>query len=215
MKTKHIPLYAAVLFLLMLFFLGISVENNESFQNPTSAQAMELLGKIGTPFEELKGLPGMDYRSVNIPNASGQCIGDAQGNVLYFFFGSQDFPGLADLKAEYSNQLKCAGIVCTIGEVYPEITKDTPLENFCSSLGVSEYTYVFEDAPDQGWLRFVWADYAVWIDTNGNITDSDDASNISIKPNYTILIIDERLANENALIRDRCWRNYLSSDIQP
>lgn len=183
---------------------------------PACVQTMELLEAIGKPFDQITAAAGMEYQSVAIPNASGQCIGDSRGGARYFFFGAQDVPGLADLSAEYSRQLRCAGIVSTVGGVYPqmaeaEIDDGVSLDSFCFSLWIEDYTYGFEDAPDQGWLCFSWEGYTVWIDTDNPVTELHDPAYVGVDFDDVILIVDEEIANENALIRDGYWNDDLDA----
>lgn len=178
------------------------------------ALTMDCLKEIGKTFDLIKEEnPNIDYQNIAIPNASGQCLGQAEGQFFYFFFGAQDFPFLIDLSTEYGHQLRCAGIVSTVGEVYPETIEELPLEQFFSDNNILEYTYNLEDGPNRGWIEFSCDDYLVWINTNDSEAYSGDYVKAStMKCSYTVLIIDAEILNDNNSIRDEYWSNYLESN---
>lgn len=180
-------------------------------QNPATAETMKLLEQIGKPIDQFSG---MEYQSVAIPDASGECLVDAETGVRYFFFGTQGLPGLTYLSEEYRNQLRCAGVVSTVGEIYPEIIEDMPLPAFCSVLGISEYAYGFEPRPDQGWLQFPWEGYTVWIDTGSRDLEVYDPGNIGIDTDDLILIEDEQIVNENMVIQYKQWSDMLNAELR-
>ena len=180
-------------------------------QNPATAETMKLLEQIGKPIDQFSG---MEYQSVAIPDASGECLADAETGVRYFFFGTQGLPGLMYFSEEYRSQLRCAGVVSTVGEIYPEIIEDMSLPAFCSVLGISEYAYGFEPRPDQGWLQFSWEGYTVWIDTGSRDLEVYDPGNVGIDTDDLILIEDEQIVNENMVIQYKQWNDMLNADLR-
>lgn len=207
MKKKVLIGIAAALLLLML--AGICVHHYVSSPAMVLPQAEKWLEEIGTPYDQIMERPGMEVQSVSIPDASGQCLGESQSNLRCFFFGTQDVLGLAELTPEYRSQLTCAGIVCTVGDVYP-MKEDISLEQLCAVLGASDVTYLSEDGPGQGWCHFAWKDYSVWIDTTGSIAESEDADTVAINRGDTILIVKEQLEKENLSICNRYRNEYLN-----
>lgn len=172
-------------------------------ENPAPRQTMDLLEQIGEPFERFSH---MEFQTVNVPDAAGQCMRDKQSGVDYYFFGTQGLPGLSYLTEEYSRRLSCAGVVSTVGELFPQITDGMPLNWFCDVLEISDYTYGFENAPDQGWLYFSWDGYAVWIDTDNPITEVYDPNSVIIAQDDMILITDVDIEKKNLSTQEEFWR---------
>lgn len=172
-------------------------------RQPAAVQPMEELSQIGKPFAQFSD---MEYRSVPIPDACGWCMGNEGEDTLYFFFGSQDILELPGLPAACSQKLRCAGIVTTVGQMYPEITESMNLTAFCAALGLAEHTYGYEDLPDQGWLNFSWEGYTVWIDTANSVTEVHHPSEVVIRPDDTILVLNEEIERENLEIGDKFRR---------
>ena len=171
-------------------------------ENPTPRQTMELLEQIGQPFERFSH---MEFQTVNIPDAAGQCMRDKQSGVGYYFFGTQALPGLPYLTEEYSRRLSCAGVVSTVGELFPQITDEMPLNWFCDALAITDYTYGFEDRPDQGWLNFSWNGYTVWNDTDNPITEVYDPNSVIIAHDDVILITDVDIEKKNLSTQEEFW----------
>lgn len=190
----------------------ISMDGQEG-QETGPALTMECLSEIGKTFDLIREEnPDIDYQSIVIPNASGQCLGQAQGQFLYYFFGVQDFPSLSDVGAEYGDQLRCAGIVSTIGEVYPEAAEELPLEQFFADQNISDYTYYLDDGPGQGWIEFSQNGYLVWVNTNDSGASSDDSAKAAtMKRSYTVIIIDAEILYDNYSIQDKYRNDYLES----
>ena len=172
-------------------------------ENPAPRRTMDLLEQIGEPFERFSH---MEFQTVNVPDAAGQCMRDKQSGVSYYFFGTQGLPGLSYLTEEYSRRQRCAGVVSTVGELFPQITEGMPLNWFCDTLEVTDYTYGFEDAPDQGWLYGSWNGYTVWIDTDNLITEVHDPSSVIIAPDDMLLITDVDIEKKNISIQEAFWQ---------
>jgi hypothetical protein len=73
----------------------------------------------------------------------GQSFGDAgnSDNFDYYFYSAQAYPGLADLATKFGDELKCAGIVTTLGFLFPGTYDGMSLGTFFSAIGVSNYDY--------------------------------------------------------------------------
>ncbi len=166
---------------------------------------MDCLGEIGKSFDALmEAYPDMEYRTVDIPDAAGLCLGQAQEPFLYFFLGTQDGLSLLDLGGEYGQQLRCAGIVSTVAEVFPKAAEEQPLEAFFSDYAVSDYTYHLEEGPGQGWIEFVCDGYLVWINTNEGAPASEGYEAVTaMRGGFAVVIIDRELFEENNAIQDR------------
>jgi len=180
------------------------------YETPAPVKTMALLEELGKPFEVFSG---MTYGDVAIPDASGQCMHDAENNVSYYFFGTQGMPGLSGLPDEYRQQLRCAGIVSTVSALFPEIVEKMNLECFCSVLGISDYTYGFKDDPSQGWLRFDWEGYTVWIDTDNPFIEQYDPTAVGVGTDNVILIVDEASEIKNYLICEEYWHELMMAEI--
>lgn len=172
-------------------------------ENPAPRQTMDLLEQIGEPFERFAH---MEIQTVNIPDAAGVCMGEEHSDVRYYFLGTQGMPGLSEFTEEYRRRLRCAGIVTTVVDLFPEITERMSLDSFCATIEVVDYTYGFEDAPDQGWLRFWWDQYTVWIDTDNPLAEVYDPSTIRIEPDDKVLLTNEYIENKNISIQYKFWR---------
>lgn len=169
---------------------------------------LDCLSEIGKTFNTIKEEnPDIGYQEIAVPDAGSQCLGQAQDQFLYFFFDGQSGPILSDLSAAYGDQLRCAGIVSTIGEVYPETIEETPLEQFFSDHNILEYRYFENSEINLGWIEFLCDGYLVWINTNKSGFYSDGyVPAATIKRSYTVVIIDEEISDDNRSIADK-YRN--------
>jgi len=172
---------------------------------------MALLGEIGKTFDHFSDMTCGD---VAIPDASGQCMYDEENGVSYYFFGTQGMPGLPYLPEEYTRRLRCAGIVSTVGAIFPAIMEDMSLAAFCPVLDVWDYSYGFEDAPDQGWLRLDWEGYTVWIDTDNPVAESYDPTAVGVDVDDVILIVDEAREKENYQICEEYWNEIIMAELR-
>ena len=173
-------------------------------------EIMVELEQIGKPFAQFAD---MEIKTIEIPDAAGQCMWDKQSGVGYYFFGTQGLPGLSYLTEEYSRRLRCAGVVSTVGEIFPEITERMPLDGFCRVLGIEDYTYGFEDRPDQGWLNFSWEGYTVWIDTDNPFIEQYDQADVVVDLDDVFLIVDDTIELENYMICDEYWNEIMMAEI--
>lgn len=178
---------------------------------PASVKTMALVEKIGKTFDRFSDMTCGD---VAIPDASGQCMYDEENGVGYYFFGTQGMPGLPYLPKEYTRRLRCAGIVSTVGELFPQITEGMLLYWFCDTFEITDYTYGYEDAPDQGWLRFDWEGYTIWIDTDDPVTESYDPTAVGVDVDDVILIVDEAREKENYQICEEYWNEIIMAELR-
>ena len=189
--------------------------DTRQYVNEQLVFTLDCLSEIGKTFHMIKEEnPDIDYQNIAIPDASGQCLGQAQDQFLYYFFGAQDSLSLSDLSAAYGDQLRCAGIVSTIGEVYPETIEGTPLEQFFSDHNILEYRYMEDGQINWGWIEFSCDGYLVWINTNESGAYSDGyVPAATIKRSYTVVIIDEEISDDNHSIADKYRNDYLGSSL--
>ncbi len=187
-----------------------SIEPTNKPKGVNAIPKVDSLNEIGKTVNLIKQEnTDIEYRDFTIPGATGKCLGIPEGKFLYFFFGTHDIPYLIDFGDEYGEQLRCAGIVSTIGEMYPETEEEMPLEKFLSDNEIFDYNYVLEDGPDMGWIFFSYGDYSVWIDTKNSDTDRYDFEKATtMKRSYDVLIINIKIYNDNSIIRDNYWNEY-------
>ena len=168
--------------------------------------------KIGDPFLRFAG---MEYQNVNIPDAWGLCMGDKQSSMSYYFFGTQGLPGLSEMPDKYKQQLRCAGIVSTVGEMIPEITGSMSLDEFLKLFGIWNYTYGYEDAPDQGWLNVLMDDrFTTWIHTDNPVAEVHDPAAVVVDPDDVLLFIDGTIELENYMICEDYWNEIMMAEIR-
>lgn len=168
--------------------------------------------KIGDPFLRFAG---MEYQNVNIPDAWGLCMGDEQSSMRYYFFGTQGLPGLSEMPDKYKQQLRCAGIVSTVEEMIPEITGSMSLDEFLKLFGIWNYTYGYEDAPDQGWLNILMDDrFATWIHTDNPVVEVHDPAAVVVDPDDVLLFIDGTIELENYMICEEYWNEIMMAEIR-
>ncbi len=174
---------------------------------------LDSLSEIGKDYDLLmQENPELEYRDFGIPDTIGQCLGMSGSKLLYYFYGMSDFPHLDEMSAEYRSQLKCAGIISTIGEVYPEAVEQMPLEKFLSDSNILDYTYTTEQQSDVGWIHFYCDDYTIWIDTNDRGPRPNDYEGVStIKLSYPIVIINNKIHRENYDIESKYFDEYAKS----
>lgn len=182
---------------------------NGSVQQP---ELFERNPKIGDPFLRFAG---MKYQNVDIPDASGQCMEDIQSNTRYYFFGTQGLPGLSEMPDKYKQKLRCAGIVSTIGEMIPEITGSMSLDEFLKLFGIWNYTYGYEDAPDQGWLNILMDDrFTTWIHTDNPVVEVHDPAAVVVDSDDVLLFIDGTIELENYMICEDYWNEIMMAEIR-
>lgn len=167
----------------------------------TAAYNTAFLAEIGKTLVQIQEeKPNIEYQWVNIPDAAGQCLGQEGESSYYYFFGTQDGVGLSELVEDYGcgARLRCAGVFTTVGELYPDMEEDIPLEQFFARYGIAEYTCTQEAQPDQGWIEFYDGKLHIWIDTNGdNVKSQQYVPATIMKCDYPVLVSDSTIESEN------------------
>lgn len=140
-------------------------------------------------------------------------MGTPDSKYHYYFYSSQDVPHLSDLRAKYGDQLRCAGVASTIGELYPDTVEQMPLEQFFTNNGISEYRYNLEKMEGMGWIEFSGDGWRVWIKTYEERIDFDDYKEITtIKRSYSVVIFNEEIYHDNDVMRYEFWEEYRDDD---
>lgn len=139
------------------------------------------------------------------PDSAGACFGDPEAESIYFFFGGQsgDFEKAMN---ECEDQLKCAGFITTAGVLFPDMEDDMPFEDFFSLIGVDDYEYLVgeEVTTGEGWLRFMYDDMRVMVNTN-EITPGggwDFTGEEIVKRNAPLSIVDSEILTANNDLAD-------------
>lgn len=172
---------------------------------------MELLAQLGESFEQFDDL---QFKNINVPDASGQCMYNVENGISYFFFGTQGLPGLAELPQECTRQLKCAGIVSTVVDLFPQITEGMPLNWFCDTFEISDYSYGYEDSVDQRWLNILLDDrFTAWIHTDNPVMEVHDPTAVVVDPDDVLLFVDVTIEKENYLICEEYWNEIMMAEI--
>ena len=151
------------LFLLVSFVFSACAPASQNDQIPG------FLNDIGKPLSELKSeYPNGEFL-VNLdgfPDFEASCFGEAETDYAYFFFGGHD-GDFEKAMNECEEQLKCAGFVTTANMLFPAMEDDMSFQDFFSMIGVTDYEYFGEEVPPaEGWLRFMYRDMEVMINTN-------------------------------------------------
>ena len=179
-------------------------------ENPAPRQTKELLEQIGKPFSQFAD---MEIKTIDIPDAAGLCMGEEKSSVSYYFLGTQGMPGLAELTEEYRRRLSCAGIVTTVGELFPQIMEGTPLTLFCDTFEISDYSYGYEDSVDRGWLNILLDDrFTTWIHTDNPVMEVHDPTAVVMDPDDVLLFVDVTIEKENYLICEEYWNEIMMAE---
>ena len=87
------------------------------------------------------------------------------GGICLLLFGTQSGDSEKAM-SECEEQLKCAGFVTTANILFPDMEDDMSFEDFSPLIGVDDYEYFGEDTLRRGWLRFMYQDMEVMVNTN-------------------------------------------------
>ena len=101
---------------------------------------------------------------------------------------------------ECEEQLKGAGFVTTANILSPDKEDDMSFEDFFSLIGVDDYEYFGEDTLAAGWLRFMYQDMEVMVNTN-EITPRggwDFTGAEIVKRDAPVSIADPEILNTNS-----------------
>lgn len=171
-------------------------------------QMPEFFNDIGKTFNELKKEnPEGEFfvSSKGLPDAAAACFGEEGAEYSHFFFGGQsgDFEKALN---DCGEEIKCAGFISTAGVVFSDMEDDMSFDDFFALIGVDDYEYLLgeEVVSGEGWLRFIYHDMEVMINTNEvlfgggwNFTGEE-----IVKRNAPLTIVDPEILKTNQNIAD-------------
>ena len=162
----------------------------------------EFLNDIGKTLIELKNEHPegeLIVRPGGFPDNAAVCFGEPEAEFAYYFFRTQG--GDAEkVMSECEDQLKCAGFLTTADILFPDMEDDMSFEDFFSLIGVDDYEYFGEDTLAAGWLRFMYQDMEVMVNTN-EITPRggwDFTGAEIVKRDAPVSIADPEILNTNS-----------------
>ena len=162
----------------------------------------EFLNDIGKTLIELKNEHPegeLIVRPGGFPDNAAVCFGEPEAEFAYYFFRTQG--GDAEkVMSECEDQLKCAGFLTTADILFPDMENDMSFEDFFSLIGVDDYEYFGEDTLAAGWLRFMYQDMEVMVNTN-EITPRggwDFTGAEIVKRDAPVSIADPEILNTNS-----------------
>lgn len=139
------------------------------------------------------------------PDSAGACFGEPEAEYIHFFFGGQsgDFEKAMN---ECEDQLKCAGFITTADVLFPDMEDDMSFEDFFSLIGVDDYEYLVgeEVKTGEGWLRFMYDDMRIMVNTN-EITPGGGwnfTGEKIVKRNAPLSIVDPEILTANNDLAD-------------
>ena len=192
----------AIMFLLISFVLSACAPADRSNQTP------EFLNNIGKTLSELKNEHSEGEIIVSLdgfPDSAAICFGEPEAEYVYYFFGTQS--GDAEkVMSEYEEQLKCAGFVTTANILFLNMEDEMSFEDFFSLIGVDDYEYLAGEGvvSGEGWLRFMYHDMEVMMNTNepaaGGGWEFTGAE--IVKCNAPVSIADPEIVNANQELAD-------------
>jgi len=162
----------------------------------------EFFNDIGKTLSELKNEHPEGEFIVSLdgfPDSATACFGEQGAEYVYFFFGGQsgDFEKAMN---ECEDQLKCAGFITIANILFTDMEDDMSFEDFFSLIGVDDYEYFGEDTLAAGWLRFMYQDMEVMVNTN-EITPRggwDFTGAEIVKRDAPVSIADPEILNTNS-----------------
>lgn len=189
-------------------FLLVSFSFSACAPVTPGGQAPEFLNDIGKTLSELKNeYPEGEFvvRLDGFPDAAAACFGEQGAEYVSFFFGGQsgDFEKTMN---ECEDQLRCAGFITTADVLFPDMEEEMFFEDFFSLIGVDDYEYFMgeEVISGEGWLRFMYHDMEVMVNTNeaapGGGWDVTGAE--IVKRHAPVSIADPETANTNQALAE-------------
>ena len=157
--------------------------------------------------------PGMTLNT-QMPGVYGnmaQLLGSAEnGTITYYFYQTSELPLIDNLaKSGYEEQLLCAGIYTTVGELFPQTTEDTAATDFFQSIEVEDYSYTYNVVIEPGVVEFTYNGYTILVDYRREITAGAASSDVLppqfIKNSYPAYLIDTGIEEKNYALCDM-WR---------
>ena len=161
----------------------------------------EFLNDIGKTLIELKNEHPegeLIVRPGGFPDNAAVCFGEPEAEFAHYFFRTQG--GDAEkVMSECEDQLKCAGFLTTADILFPDMENDMSFEDFFSLIGVDDYEYFGEDTLAAGWLRFMYQDMEVMVNTNEAVAGGgwDITGAERVKSNAPVSIVDPEILNTN------------------
>ena len=153
------------------------------------------LGELREEYPEGITIVSLD----GFPDCAAICFGEPEAEYAYYFFGTQSGDSEKAM-SECEEQLKCAGFVTTANILFPDMEDDMSFEDFFSLIGVDDYEYFGEDTLAAGWLRFMYQDMEVMVNTN-EITPRggwDFTGAEIVKRDAPVSIADPEILNTNS-----------------
>ncbi|MCC8122173.1 MAG: hypothetical protein LIO58_01315 [Oscillospiraceae bacterium] len=178
---------------------------SENTINMETDNVPDLFGDIGTSYRTLvEEHPAAIIYTQNdgLPDAAAVSLYDPDMEYSYFLFGTQYFL-FEDLSEPEKAELKCAGIVTTVGALFSLNGDKMEIADFFSSQGISDYRYYTEDADStlQGWITFSYRNMNGLMNTNSGDTVTEQPVT-AIKGTYPVLIISNHIEKQNLDIID-------------
>ena len=166
----------------------------------------EFFNDIGKTLSKLKNeYPEGEFvvRLDGFPDCAAICFGEPEAEYVSYFFGTQSGDAEKAMN-EYEDQLKCAGFVTTANILFPNMEDEMSFEDFFSLIGVDDYEYLGEDTIAAGWLRFMYNDMEVMVNTNEVNADGgwDFTGAEIVKCNAPVSIVDPEISNTNSDLAD-------------
>ena len=169
-----------------------------------SGQTPEFIDDIGKTLSELKTeYPEGELivRPGGFPGHAAVCFGEPEAEAVYYFFGTQSGDAEKAMN-ECEDQLKCAGFLTTAGVLFPDMEDEMSFEDFFSLIGVDDYEYLVgeEVRTGEGWLRFLYRDMEVMVNTNEITPDGgwNFTGEEIVKRDAPVSIADPELSNTNS-----------------
>jgi len=171
-------------------------------------QMPEFFNDIGKTFNELKKEnPEGEFivSSKGLPGAAAACFGEEGEEYSHFFFGGQsgDFEKALN---DCGEEIKCAGFISTAGVVFSDMEDDMSFDDFFALIGVDDYEYLLgeEVVSGEGWLRFIYHDMEVMINTNEVLSGGgwNFTGEEIVKRNAPLTIVDPEILKTNQDIAD-------------
>lgn len=143
----------------------------------------------------------MIVRPGGFPDSAAVCFGEPGADYVYYFFGAQSGDAEKAIN-ECEDQLKCAGFLTTAGVLFPDMEDEMSFEDFFSQIGVDDYEYLVgeEVRTGEGWLRFLYRDMEVMVNTNEITPDGgwNFTGEEIVKRDAPVSIADPELSNTNS-----------------
>ena len=178
-----------------------------------SGQTPEFIDDVGKTLSALKTEHPegeLIVRPGGFPDFAAVCFGEPGAEYVYYFFGGQsgDFEKAMN---ECENQLNCAGVITTANILFPDMEDDMSFEDFFSLIGVDDYEYLLgEDViTGEGWLRFMYRDMEVMVNTNEAAADGGwhFTGEEIVRQNAPVSIVDPEISNTNHDLADAVMFN--------